>query len=193
MICTRLVDPLGVYKIFLLIKYTACAKQLKIQESLVLDLKILMYRNADEIEKLKKIKEDSDREAASTLQQLKTLSESRDSMHRELVELREVKDATLEVTKAMDIPVRYGDEPLTLAGRLRKVPGAFERFVSTITRQYVGHVLGLMKSYWPTTRLDALGRGAKADCTNDQFCQYLAETSGVADQIVEALSRAESP
>ena len=106
-----------------------------------------MYRNADEIEKLKKIKEDSDREATSTLQQLKNLSESWDSMHRELVELREVKGAALEVAEAMDIPVRDGDEPLTLAGRLRKVPGAFERFVSTITRQYVGHVLGLVKSY----------------------------------------------
>ena len=68
-------------------------------------------------------------------------------MHREFEELREVKDAALEVAKAMDIPVRDGDEPLTLAGRLRKVPRAFERFVSTITRQYVGHVLGLVKSY----------------------------------------------
>ena len=86
-----------------------------------------------------------------------------------------------------------GDEPLTLAGRLRRVPGAFERFVSHITRQYVGHILGLVKSYWPSTRLDALGRRAKADCTDDQFRQYLAETSGVADQIIEALSRAESP
>ena len=113
---------------------------------MVLDLKILIYRNADEIEKLKKIKEDSDREAAPMLQQLKTLSESRDSMQRELVELRDVRDAALEVAKAMDIPVRDGNEPLTLVGRLRKVPGAFERFVSTITRQYVGHVLGLMKS-----------------------------------------------
>jgi len=160
---------------------------------LVLDLKILMYRNVDEIEKLKKIKEDSDREAASMLQQLKTLSESRDSMQRELVELRDVRDAALEVAEAMDIPGRDGDEPLTLAGRLRKVPGAFERFVSTITRQYVGHVLGLMKSYWPSTRLDALGQGAKADCTKDQFCQYLVETSGVADQIVETLGKAESP
>ena len=55
------------------------------------------------------------------------------------------------------------------------------------------HVLGLMKSYWPSTRLDALGRGAKADCIDDQFCQYLAETSRVADQIVESLSKAESP
>ena len=114
-------------------------------------------------------------------------------MQRELVELKEVRDAALEVAEAMDITVRDGNEPLTLAGRLRKVPGAFERFVSTITRQYVGHILGLMKSYWPSTCLDALGRGAKADCTEDQFRQYLAETSGVADQIVETLSKAESP
>ena len=83
-----------------------------------------MYRNTDEIVKLKKIKEDPDREAASMLQQLKILSESRDSMQRELVELKEVRDAALEVTEAMEIPERDGDEPLTLAGRLRKVPGA---------------------------------------------------------------------
>ena len=177
---------------FFLIEYTACAKSLEIQESLVLDLKILIYQNTDEIEKLKKIKEDSDCETTSMLQQLKTLSESRDSMQRELMELKGVRDAALVVAEAMDIPVRDGNEPLTLARRLRKVPGAFERFVSTITRQYVGHILGLMKSYWPSTRLDALGQGAKADCTGDQFRQYLAETSRVADQIVETLSRAES-
>ena len=127
------------------------------------------------------------------LQQLKTLSETRDSMQRELVELREVKDADLEVAEAMDISLEDGDGSLTLAGRLRRVPGAFERFVSDTTRKYVGHVLGLVQSYWPTTHLDALGQGAKADCMEDQFREYLAETSGVADQIVEALSRAESP
>ena len=121
------------------------------------------------------------------------MSESRDSMQRELVEMRDVRDAALEVAEAMDIPVRDGNEPLTLAGRLRKVPEAFETFLSTTTCQYVGHVLGLMKSYWLSTHLDALGRGAKADCTEDQFHQYLAETSGVADQIVETLSKAESP
>ena len=80
-----------------------------------------------------------------------------------------------------------------LAGRLRRVSGAFERFVSHITRQYVGHVLGLVKSYWPTTRLDALGQGVKADCTENQFRQNLVKTSRVADQIVESLSKAESP
>ena len=97
------------------------------------------------------------------------------------------------MTEALEIPQKDGDEPLTLAGRLRRVPGAFERFVSHITRQYVGHVLGLVKSYWPTTHLDALGQGAKADCTEDQFRQHLAGTSREADQIVESLSKAESP
>ena len=66
------------------------------------------------------------------LQQLKTLSESRDSMQRELVELKEVRDAALEVAEAMYIPQEDGAEPLTLAMRLRRVPGAFERFVSHI-------------------------------------------------------------
>jgi len=152
-----------------------------------------MYRNADEIEKLKKIKEDSDRVATTILQQLKTLSESRDSMERELVELRDVRDAAWEVAEAMEIPERDGDKPLSLAGRLRIVPEAFERFVSNITCPYVGHVLGLMKSYWPSTCLDSLGKEAKADCTDNQLCQYLAETSTMANQIVESLSKSEIP
>ena len=128
-----------------------------------------MYQNADEIEKLKKIKEDSDREMVTVLQQLKDLSESRDLMQRELEELRDLKDAAQGVVNLVEIPEVNEDVPLTLAGRLRKVPESFERYVSTTTRQYVGHVLGLVKSYWPRTPLDALGEGAKADCSDDKF------------------------
>ena len=93
----------------------------------------------------------------------------------------------------MDVPERDGDELLSLVGRLRKVPEAFKRYVSAITRQYVGHVLGLVKSYWPSTRLDALGKGAKSDCTDEQFRQYVEETSVVANQIVESLNKPDSP
>ena len=111
--------------------YTACAKSLKIQESLVLDLKILMYRNTDEIEKLKKIKEDSNREAVTALKRLKDLSESQDLMQQELIKLR---DAAQEVAGLMEIPEGSEGEPLTLARRLRQVPESFERYVSTTTR-----------------------------------------------------------
>ena len=57
----------------------------------------------------------------------------------------------------------------------------------------MGHVLELVKSYWPRTPLDPLGQGAKADCTDEQFDQYLQETSAVADKIVETLNKPESP
>ena len=124
--------------------------------------------------------------------QLKELSEFRDSMQQELVELREVRDAAQKIAKVMEILEGNEDEPLSLAGKLRKVPEAFERYVSTTTCQYVDHVLGLVKSYWPTTRLDALGKGAKADCAEEQFRQYLEETSVVANQIVESLNKPES-
>ena len=125
--------------------------------------------------------------------QLKDLSESQDSMQREIVELRQVRDAAQEIAEVMDISEGEEDEPLTLAGKLRKVLENFERFVSATTRQYVGHVLGLVRSYWSRTPLDPLGKGAKADCTDEQFNQYLQETSAVADQIVETLNKSGSP
>ena len=93
----------------------------------------------------------------------------------------------------MEIPEGNGDKPLTLVGKLWKVPESFERYVSTTTRQYVGHVLGLVKSYWPCTLLDPLEEGAKADCTDDQFGQYLRETSPIAEKIVETLNKSGSP
>ena len=137
---------------------------------MVLDLNILMYRNADEIEKHKRIKEDSDWKAVIVLKQLKDLSKSRDLMQQELIELWHVRDAAQDVAEIVELPEGNEDESLTLAGNLRKVPESFKRYVSTTTRQYVEHVLGLVKSYWPQTPLDALGKGAKADCTDEQFC-----------------------
>jgi hypothetical protein len=104
-----------------------------------------------------------------------------------------VKDAAQDVAKLVEIPEGNEDKPLTLAGRLHKVPKSFERYVSTTTRMYVGHVLGLVKSYWPRTPLDPLGQGAKADCSDEQFNQYLEETSAVADKIVETLNKVGSP
>ena len=107
--------------------------------------------------------------------------------------LKNSKEAAQDVAGLMEIPEGNEDEPLTLAGKLRKVLENFERFVSATTRQYVGHVLGLVKSYWPLTPLDTLGKGTKADCTDEQFNQFLQETSAVADQTVDSLNKPKSP
>ena len=70
---------------------------------------------------------------ATALQQLKDLSKFRDSMQWELEELRDLKDAAQAMADIVDIPEGNEDEPLTLAGRLRKVPESFERYISTTT------------------------------------------------------------
>lgn len=134
-----------------------------------------MYQNTDEIEKLKKIKADSDQEMVGAMKQLKKLSESRDSMQQELVALREVRDVAQEVAEAMEIPEGDENEPLSLAGKLRKVPEAFERYVSTTTRQYVGHVLGLAKSYCPTTLRGSGGLllGVMSDCQHVEWTNFV--------------------
>ena len=69
----------------------------------------------------------------TVLKQLKDLSESRDLMQQELVELRHVRDAAQDVAEIVEILERNEDEPLTLAGKLRKVPKSFERYISTTT------------------------------------------------------------
>ena len=54
---------------------------------MVLDLKILMYRNADEIAKVQKIKADSDKKVLDALKQVKNLSESNTALQQEFEEL----------------------------------------------------------------------------------------------------------
>ena len=125
-----------------------------------------------------------------SLEKLKELSESRDLLHQELDEQKVAAQAVVDIVENLEDNL---DEPLTLAGKLQKVPQCFLRYVSETTRQYMGHVLGLVKSYWPRTPLDPLGQGAKADCTDDQFNQYLQKTSVVADKIVETLNKSGSP
>ena len=44
------------------------------------------------------------------MKQLKDLSESRDSMHHDLMELRQVRDAAQEVAEIMEIPEGNEDE-----------------------------------------------------------------------------------
>jgi len=154
---------------------------------MVLDLKILMYRNADEIAKLRKIKADSNKEVLEALKQVKSLSESKVSLQEELKELKVAAQAVVDM---VDIPEDNAEVPLSLVEKLRKVPQCFLQYVSITTRQYVSHVLGLVKSYWLQTPIDPLGEGVKSNCSEEQFDQYLFEVSPIADRMVDSLSNA---
>ena len=121
------------------------------------------------------------------LQQVKNLSDSNTALQQELEELKVTAQAVVDM---VDIPEDNTEALLSLVEKLRKVPQCFLQYVSVTTRQYVSHVLGLVKSYWPQTPLDPLGEGVKSDCSEEQFDQYLFEVSPIADRIVDSLRNA---
>ena len=98
---------------------------------MVLDLKILMYHNADEIGKLQRIKADSDKELLQALQQVKNLSDSNTALQQELDEL---KVAAQAVEDMVDIPEDDAEAPLSLAEKLRRVPQGVMWYISATTR-----------------------------------------------------------
>ena len=112
----------------------------------MLDLKIVMYHNADEIGKLQKIKDDFDKEMLEALQQVKYLSDSNTALQQELDKLKVAAQAVVDM---VEIPEDNAEAPLSLAEKLRRVPQGVLQYVSATTRQYVSHVLELVKSYWP--------------------------------------------
>ena len=118
---------------------------------------------------------------------MKNLSDSNTALQQELEELKVTAQAVVDM---VDIPEDNTEALLSLVEKLRKVPQCFLQYVSVTTRQYVSHVLGLVKSYWPQTPLDPLGEGVKSDCSEETFDQYLFEVSPIADRIVHSLSNA---
>ena len=113
---------------------------------MVLDLKLLMYHCAYEIEKLQKMKADFDKQLVEMLQQVKDLSESNTLLQQELDELKVTAQAVVDM---VDVSEEDAEAPLDLMEQLRKVTPGIMKYLSATTRQYVSHVLGLVKSYWP--------------------------------------------
>ena len=159
---------------------------LETKEDLVTDLKILMYRHADEIEKLTNINKDTDKQLVEAMQQITDLAAKRDRQKKELNELK----AASQVIVDMVDPLEEGAEQTkTLLERLQGAPQKIIKYLSDTSRQYVSHVLGLVKSYWPKANLTPLGEGMFVVCTEDNFAALVEEVKPIADRIMDSLEQ----
>jgi hypothetical protein len=84
------------------------------------------------------------------------------------------------------------DEP-PLLDRLCGAPQKILNFITEAATTYVGHALGLVKSFWPKARLEVLAGGIAADCTDENFHEYLLEVRPVAEKIVENMVQDKKP
>jgi hypothetical protein len=141
----------------------------------------MLYRRADEVENLRKVMADTEKQFVDCLQQVKTLGEEREQRQKELDDL---KMAAQELVEMVDPREDGTEDGPPLLDRLRGAPQKILTFVTEAATTYVGHALGLVKSFWPKSRLEVLAEGAAADCTDENFREYLLEVRPVAEKIV---------
>jgi hypothetical protein len=144
----------------------------------------MLNRRVDEVENLQKMMADTEKQFVDCLQQIKTLGEEKGQCQKELDDL---KAAAQELVEMVD-PREDGaeDEP-PLLDRLRGAPQKILSFVTEAATTYVGHALGLVKSFWPKARLEVLAGDTAVDCTDENFHEYLLEVRPVAEKIVESM------
>jgi hypothetical protein len=135
------------------------------KEELLTDMKNLLYRRTDDVERLQKVIGNTERQFVDSLQRIKTLGE----------ELEDIRGAARELVDMVDPPEEGGANPRPLLERLREDPKKVLKFLSEAPVTCVNNTLAILKSFLPSAQLEIFAQGMAADCTEDQFDRYLLE------------------
>ena len=71
---------------------------------------------------------------------------------------------------------------------LEEAPRKILDYLSAITKNYVAHLLRIVKSYWPQIDLAPLALGVVAECPDKDFLRYRDEAEPVAEEIIKSLA-----
>jgi hypothetical protein len=152
-------------------------KILTYKKELLTDVKNMLYHRTDDIERLQKVIADTEQQFFGSLQQIKTLSE-KDA--RQQKELEDLKGAAQEPVDMVD-PLEEGKaDERPLLERLRGAPQKVVKFLSEAPVACVNHALAFVKSFMPKAQLETFAQRVAAECTEDQFTEYLREARGTA-------------
>jgi hypothetical protein len=154
---------------------------------LLTDVKNMLYRHTDDVEELQKGIADTEQQFAynvDCLQQIKTLGEEKEQRQKELEDLRVAAQQLVDMVD----PQEGGEaDGRSLLERLLEAPQKILSFIAEAPTTCISHALGLVKSFWPMAQLEVLAQGAAADCSEEQFNEYLLEAQLVAEKIVESV------
>ena len=132
------------------------------RDELVTDLKNIMYRHADAVEKLTKLKADTDKQMVSDMKQIRELAADRDQKAQQLADLEE---AAAQVVVEMAEEEDAGGK--SLLDRLWEAPQRLSSFFSETSRDYLAHALGLVKSFLPSVNLSPISDGVAIGCSEE--------------------------
>jgi hypothetical protein len=104
----------------------------------------MLNRRADEVENLQKMMANTETQFVDCLQQIKTLGEEKGQRQKELDDLKAAAQELIEMVDPREDGAE--DEP-PLLDRLRGAPQKILSFITEAATTYVGHALGLVKSF----------------------------------------------
>ena len=99
-------------------------------------------------------------------------------------ELEDLRMAAQQLVEVVDPQEGDAADKRSLLERLREALQKVLKFIAEAPITYVSLALGIVKSFWPKARLEVLTQGVAADCSEEQFSEYLAEARPVAEKIV---------
>jgi hypothetical protein len=163
---------------------TELRKILTYKEELLTDVKNMLYRRIDDVKKLEKVIADTERQFTDCLQQIKMLGEEKEQRQKELEDLSGAAKKLVHMVDPQE-DGEVGERPL-----LEQLLGAPQKVVKFLTEApvaCVSHALSFVKSFWSEARLEAFVQGVAAECSEEQFNEYLQEAQPIAEEIVKSV------
>ena len=76
----------------------------------------------------------------------------------------------------------------SLVERLEGAPRKIIDFTTATSKNYLSHMLVIVKSYWPQNNLAPIAKGIAANCSDQDFQGYCKETEMIAEEILKNLA-----
>ena len=76
----------------------------------------------------------------------------------------------------------------SLVEHLEEAPKKFFDVMTATSKNYLTHMIGIIKSYWPQHNLAPIAKGIAPDCSDEKFKSYCKESVVIAEEILMNLA-----
>ena len=76
----------------------------------------------------------------------------------------------------------------SLVERLEEAPKKFFDIMTATSKNYLTHMIGVVKSYLPQYNLTPIAKGIAPDCSDEKFQGYCKESEVIAEEILKNLA-----
>ena len=76
----------------------------------------------------------------------------------------------------------------SLVDRLEEAPKKLFDVMTATSKNYLTHMIGVVKSYWPQHNLAPIAKGIAPDCSDEKFQSYCKESEVIAEEILKNLA-----